>query len=368
MFKDLRGIKLCFRRLIRADGLKRSGAISVQLRINPSRLVSFALRGAYTLKVGPDIQDWYGNDMNQNRNGINGEASDTCVETIRLTGPGSIDLLSITGIPNVDFAGLNATGTIAIPNTGEWHIWETITTTVQWIAGQQIMHVDFDTNGSSGFVTNLNWLELTEPPFAASAGSNFTVNAGATVTFAGAVSGGIESYSYGWTFGDGGTSSGSLTSTSIYANSDTYIVLLPDADGTIEVNTSSLAIHCSAGRPVQDRDDFSDNETIKQGEEIQAGLREYLELGRAPFPVFPRGRHNRVARPLRNGFQGHLDGEIELPGDKRLHRVDDFTAIAFERVGKVIVSLTKEHRDEPVAESIQDAFEDRVIVDLSALQ
>ena len=23
--------------------------------------------GTYTLAVGPDIQDWYGNDMNQNR-------------------------------------------------------------------------------------------------------------------------------------------------------------------------------------------------------------------------------------------------------------------------------------------------------------
>ena len=33
--------------------------------------------GAYTLKVGPDIQDWYGNDMNQNRNGTDGEARPT---------------------------------------------------------------------------------------------------------------------------------------------------------------------------------------------------------------------------------------------------------------------------------------------------
>ena len=31
--------------------------------------------GTYTLTVGPGIQDWYGNEMNQNRNGVNGEAS-----------------------------------------------------------------------------------------------------------------------------------------------------------------------------------------------------------------------------------------------------------------------------------------------------
>ena len=50
--------------------------------------------GAYTLTVGPDIQDWYGNEMNQNRNGTNGEASDAFTETVRLTAPGSTDLLS----------------------------------------------------------------------------------------------------------------------------------------------------------------------------------------------------------------------------------------------------------------------------------
>ena len=30
--------------------------------------------GTYTLTVGPGVQDWYGNDMNQNRNATNGEA------------------------------------------------------------------------------------------------------------------------------------------------------------------------------------------------------------------------------------------------------------------------------------------------------
>ena len=76
--------------------------------------------GTYTLKVGPDIQDWYGNDMNQNRNGVNGEASDAFVETIRQTAPGSTDLLSITGIPNAVTAGTSETFTVTAlsPNGG----------------------------------------------------------------------------------------------------------------------------------------------------------------------------------------------------------------------------------------------------------
>jgi subtilisin family serine protease len=68
--------------------------------------------GTYGLKVGPDIQDWYGNDMNQNRNGVNGESSDAFVATIRQTAPGSSDLLSITGIPSAVTAGTSKTFTV----------------------------------------------------------------------------------------------------------------------------------------------------------------------------------------------------------------------------------------------------------------
>ena len=68
--------------------------------------------GTYSLKAGPDIQDWYGNEMNQNRNGNNGEVADGFTETIRLTAPGSTDLLSIKGIPTVTPAGTSETFTV----------------------------------------------------------------------------------------------------------------------------------------------------------------------------------------------------------------------------------------------------------------
>ncbi len=76
--------------------------------------------GTYTLRVGSDIQDWYGNDMNQNRNGINGEISDAFTETIRLTASGSTDLLSIAGVPAVTPAGTSETFTVTAldPNGG----------------------------------------------------------------------------------------------------------------------------------------------------------------------------------------------------------------------------------------------------------
>ncbi len=76
--------------------------------------------GTYTLTVAPTLQDWYGNDLNQNRNGVNGEASDAFVETIRQTAPGSTDLLSITGIPEAVTAGTAETFTVTAlsPNGG----------------------------------------------------------------------------------------------------------------------------------------------------------------------------------------------------------------------------------------------------------
>ncbi len=76
--------------------------------------------GTYTLKVGPGCQDWYGNDMNQNRNSVNGEAADAFTETIRLTAPGSTDLLSITGVPTVTPANISETFTVTAlsPNGG----------------------------------------------------------------------------------------------------------------------------------------------------------------------------------------------------------------------------------------------------------
>ena len=63
--------------------------------------------GTYTLTVGPDIEDWYGNEMNQNGNGVNGEASDAYVATIQqpLT-------LSVTGLTGGVIAGKSASFTV----------------------------------------------------------------------------------------------------------------------------------------------------------------------------------------------------------------------------------------------------------------
>jgi len=51
---------------------------------NHQFLIAFSSQtggGSYTLTVGPSIQDWYGNSMDQNRDGVNGQSSDAYVAT-----------------------------------------------------------------------------------------------------------------------------------------------------------------------------------------------------------------------------------------------------------------------------------------------
>lgn len=73
------------------------------------------------------------------------------------------------GTFHAEFGGANKTGPLAVPDTGGWQSWTTITKTVTLAAGTQVMRIVFDTNGASGGVGNFNWMRLdatsTSQPF-----------------------------------------------------------------------------------------------------------------------------------------------------------------------------------------------------------
>jgi hypothetical protein len=47
--------------------------------------------------------------------------------------------------------GVNATGTLAVPNTGGWQSWQSITTPgIPLSAGPHVIRLVIDTNGASG--------------------------------------------------------------------------------------------------------------------------------------------------------------------------------------------------------------------------
>jgi hypothetical protein len=58
--------------------------------------------------------------------------------------------------------GVDRTGPIAVPDTGGWQTWQTITTAgIPLTAGLRVIRVAFDSLGTSGGVGNYNWFRLT---------------------------------------------------------------------------------------------------------------------------------------------------------------------------------------------------------------
>jgi N-acetyl-anhydromuramyl-L-alanine amidase AmpD len=57
--------------------------------------------------------------------------------------------------------GANATGALSVPNTSGWQTWKTLTkTAVALPAGQHVLRIALDANGSSGSVGNFNYVTI----------------------------------------------------------------------------------------------------------------------------------------------------------------------------------------------------------------
>ena len=61
---------------------------------------------------------------------------------------------------HIESNGVDRTGPMTIPNTGGWQVWTTISATANLPAGQQVLRLVLDANGSSGLFGNINWLEV----------------------------------------------------------------------------------------------------------------------------------------------------------------------------------------------------------------
>jgi hypothetical protein len=70
------------------------------------------------------------------------------------------------GSMHIEFNGVDKTGAIVLPDTGDWQAWQTTTKTgVSLSAGQQVMRLAFDV-GNNGWLANINYVRITQ------AGSN----------------------------------------------------------------------------------------------------------------------------------------------------------------------------------------------------
>ena len=66
----------------------------------------------------------------------------------------------VGGTFHVEFAGIDVTGPLSIPNTGGWQAWTNVTATVTLAAGVQSMRVVVDRAGPTDIVGNLNYIRL----------------------------------------------------------------------------------------------------------------------------------------------------------------------------------------------------------------
>ncbi|MBA3709283.1 MAG: carbohydrate-binding protein, partial [Planctomycetes bacterium] len=65
------------------------------------------------------------------------------------------------GVFHVEFAAQDKTGAMAIPDTGGWGAWRTVTKTVTLTAGSQLLRIAMDQNGATGWVGNIDVIRFT---------------------------------------------------------------------------------------------------------------------------------------------------------------------------------------------------------------
>lgn len=69
----------------------------------------------------------------------------------------------VGGTFHVEFDGVDKTGAYAVPNTGGWESWTTLTKTGIFLdAGQHVMRLFEDAVGPSGSIANINWIRFTQ--------------------------------------------------------------------------------------------------------------------------------------------------------------------------------------------------------------
>jgi subtilisin family serine protease len=65
---------------------------------------------------------------------------------------------------HVEIDGVNVTGAIAVPNTGGWQVWTSVVVPgIPITAGSHVVRLVTDTNGSTGYFGNINFMRWTSP-------------------------------------------------------------------------------------------------------------------------------------------------------------------------------------------------------------
>lgn len=125
--------------------------------------------GAYRPEVGVDIEDT--NDTGGGYAIGNIRAGEWLEYTANIANAGSYDFAvrfasgASGGTAHLELDGVNVSGVINLPSTGDWQSWTTaVKTNISLPAGTHLLRFAFDTTGQPGDIGNLNWIQLTPTP------------------------------------------------------------------------------------------------------------------------------------------------------------------------------------------------------------
>ena len=89
------------------------------------------------------------------------------------------------GTFHIESQGVDITGPLTVPDTGDWQAWTTLRrTAVSLQAGAQVLRVVMDGTGPSGTVGNFNWIRVS-PAAASTSGKDIVLYASSVTTIAG---------------------------------------------------------------------------------------------------------------------------------------------------------------------------------------
>ncbi len=140
------------------------------------------------------------------------------------------------GTVHLTLDGANVTGAVALPNTGGWDTWTTVSKTgVTLSAGAHILKLVVDANGSGGTVADINWISVSSSPSSANgSGSASTPFTGTPIALPGTIQ--AENYDLG---GEGiayhDTTAGN--SGGVYRSNDVDIRKTSDSSGSYNLKS-----------------------------------------------------------------------------------------------------------------------------------
>ncbi|MBI5472803.1 MAG: carbohydrate binding domain-containing protein, partial [Ignavibacteriae bacterium] len=187
---------------------------------------------------------------------VNVAQAGTYTITARVAAPGS------GGTFHIEMNGADVTGPRVVPNTGSWDSFQDVVMSgIALNAGQQILRLSLNANGTTGWIGDLNFINITSgggssntPPTITTQPSDQSVAPGETATFSVAASG-SSPLSYQWQRNGGnisGATSSSYTTPAVSAgdNASTFRVIVSNPFGAVTSNTAVLTVSGGGGASV----------------------------------------------------------------------------------------------------------------------